>query len=502
MKTYICKNCDYILNADYIEDNYKCPKCGFGKENLTIVEEKLAENEIDAIIDSIIEIENVKNNEKIINTNENSNYVEISEKNKSIQRLKDKCIKCGQCKKVCESIANISYNLNECNEPICIGCGSCILNCPTKAIIEKKDYENVKKIIDSNDKIVIAIISPTVIAELAKNKNEKYEIIEKKLIECLKIIGFDYVFNSSFGADINILEEVAEFIDRIKTNKKMPMLTGNCPSWIKYMQIYHPELINNIVSCMNPIEIHSRVLKKYFSEKKGFDESKIVTVSINTCTAIKNNIRENESFIDYSITVNELNEMLEDFDIKIDAQIGKEYDNIVGEFSGSGLIFDISGGQCESFIRTLYRIMTKKDLDIKLIEFKELRGLKGIKEANVIIKKMEIKVAVVQGMENLEKLLKSDKFNRYHFIEVMNCVNGCVGGGGNIYSSINDQENLIKDYSEIIYSIDRKNVNRFSHNNKELKKMYKEYLQNPNSDKCKQLFSIKYENKSYKLKNK
>ena len=498
MKTYICKNCGNIVNTVYLKDDYKCPKCNSNKEAFTVFEEKIDENEMDAIIESLIVGEHEKSLEKIINDNED-NFIKIDSSNKCIQRLKEKCIECGQCKKTCENIANISYNLNECKKPICIGCGQCILNCPSRALKEKENYLELKTTIDLNNRIIVGLISPALISELSEFYDEKYTITESKLIEGLKKIGFDFVYNSSFGSDLYIFEEVAELMQRVKNKKNLPLISSNCPAWTNYTEIYHPELLNNLYASIGPIEMQASLIKNYFADIKGFDKKNIVVVSLSTCTASKNKEIDN---VDYYLTINELIKMFNEYEVKLDNLNGKTYDNIIGEYSGGGLIFETSGGECENIIRTLYRIMSKKELNSKFIEFKELRGFKGIKEANIIINRIKIKVAVVQKIGNFEKLLNTKKFKDYHFIEVMNCEGGCLGGGGSIAIPIEEFESNKEKYLENLYNEDRSSSNRYPYNNEEMKKLYREFLDKPAGDKCKELFYYEFKNKSEMLKNK
>ena len=197
-----------------------------------------SDNEIDAIIDSVLEEVFEENNSKIINTNEKQKSITISDNNKIISKNNDKCINCGQCRKTCEKVANIKYNLNECKNPICTLCGACVLNCPSNALSFKQSYKEVKRIINKNEKIVVAIVDPSVyeyLYDFIKDKD-----VERIFVGALKEIGFDYVFNGAFANDLKTLEEVTEFAERLKNKQLIPMITGGCPSWIDYAQIYHP----------------------------------------------------------------------------------------------------------------------------------------------------------------------------------------------------------------------------------------------------------------------
>lgn len=503
MNKYVCKVCGYIENKDKIEDDFICPICGVSAENFSLVEEDYDSLGIDAIIESVIEEnKNIKVN-KIINKEEEDKRVKISDYNNCISRVNEKCINCGQCKKTCENIVNISYDLNKCKEPICIGCGQCILNCPTGAMIPKYSYREVMDIIDENNKIVVALISPAVKVSIGEAFNfDAGENCEKKLISGLKKLGFDYVFDTSFGADLTILEEVAEFASRLKNKDRLPQFTSCCPSWVKYAEVYHPELLDNISSCKSPIGMQCSIIKKYFTEKKGFEPSKIVTVAITPCTAKKMEAREYTLNIDYVLTASEISLLLKEEEIYLNDLEDVEYDLIMGESSGGGVIFGTSGGVCESAIRTLYRIITKTNLSLDGLPFKSLRGFDGIKEAKIKIGDYQLRVAVVQQMENLEKLLEKNRYKNYHFIEVMNCKGGCVGGGGQPLNPIPKMDEIKAKRSEGLYEIDNNKKVRTAHDNEELKTLYKEFLKHPASKKSIEILHTSYTDKSNLLSDK
>lgn len=503
MKKYVCKMCGYIEESDILPDNYVCPLCGVAKENFDVIEDNVSDLEIDAVIDSLVEEALDVKTDRIINNIEEDKRVRISENNHCITRIDEKCINCGQCKKTCEKIVNISYDLNKCNEPICIGCGQCVMNCPTGAIVPKYSYREVKSIIDLNEKIVVALISPAVRVSIGECfELESGENYEKKLVTSLKKLGFDYVFDTSFGADLTILEEVAEFANRLKNKDRLPQFTSCCPAWIRYAEIYHPELLDNISSCKSPIGMQCSIIKNYFTEKKGFEPSKIVTVAITPCTSKKLEAKEYTLNIDYVLTTSELALLLKEEDIKFSELTDSEFDSIMGESSGAGVIFGTTGGVCESAIRTLYRIITKKNMELDELSFVDLRGFEGIKEAKIKIEQYELRVAVVQQMENLEKLLENDRYKKYHFIEVMNCKGGCVGGGGQPLTAIPKLEQIKEIRSNGLYDIDKKRVIRCAHDNKELKQLYKEFLKQPLSEKSLKLLHTSYTDKSNLLSDK
>lgn len=503
MNKYVCKICGYIENKDKLSDDFICPICGVTVENFSLVDDGYDLLDLDTIIDTVIEENSEIKISKIVNVEEEDKRIKISNYNHCISRINEKCINCGQCKKTCENIVNISYDLNKCNEPICIGCGQCVLNCPTGAMIPKYSYREVMDIIEGNNKIVVALISPAVKVSIGELFNiEPGENCEKKLVSALKKLGFDYVFDTSFGADLTILEEVAEFASRLKNKDKLPQFTSCCPSWVRYAEVYHPELLNYISSCKSPIGMQCSIIKNYFTEKKGFEPSKVVTVAITPCTAKKMEAKEYTLNIDYVLTASEVSLLLKEEDINLNEQGDMEYDTVMGQSSGGGVIFGASGGVCESAIRTLYRIITKTNLSLDGLPFKSLRGFEGIKEAKIKIGEYQLRVAVVQQMENLEKLLENNRYKNYHFIEVMNCKGGCVGGGGQPLNSIPKMDEFKMKRAEGLYNIDNNKVIRTAHDNEELKVLYKEFLKHPLSEKSIELLHTSYSDKSNLLSDK
>lgn len=490
MTKYKCE-CGYEFETELLNNDYICPKCA-----KTIDKFKKIDSLVD-VIDSFIKEEKEYENQKIINNSKEDKRIQISSFNQSIVRIPEKCINCGQCKKACENIVGLKYDLRICKEPICIGCGQCLLNCPTGAIVPKYCYNELRNIIVSNEKVVIGIVSPAVRVALGESFGlENGENVENKIVTALKKIGFDYVFDTAFGADLTIMEEVTEFAKRLKEGDSLPQFTSCCPAWVKYAEIYHPELIPNISTCKSPIGMQCAIIKSYFAEQKKIEPSKIITVAITPCTSKKMEAKEYTANIDYVLTSSELAIYLKEEEINLANLNNTEYDNLLGESSGAGVIFGNTGGVTESAIRTLYRMLTNENLKKEDLNFNELRGFKGIKEASVKIKKYTLRVAVVQQLENLEELLKNDYYKKFHFIEVMNCKGGCIGGGGQPLCAIPKLDEIKSKRAEGLYKIDKKRTNKFAHNNKELKTLYKNYLTNPLSKQSMKLLHTTYIDKS------
>ena len=501
MKKYICTNCGYIFESEEIEEDFICPMCNATKDKFN--ESEPVYDNLDSIIDSVLEDALNEKKSKIINDTLEDKKVRISDNNYCISRIIEKCINCGQCRNTCENKVNISYDLNKCKEPICIGCGQCILNCPTGALVPKYCYKDVKQIIDANEKIVVALVSPAVRVAIGESFGlENGENAEGKLVSALKELGFDYVFDTAFGADLTILEEVAEFASRLTNKKTLPQFTSCCPAWVKYAEIYHPELLNNLSSCKSPIGMQCAIIKSYFCEQKGFDPNKIVTVAITPCTAKKMEAREYTINIDYVMTCSELSILLKEEDIKFESLKDEKFDSLMGESSGGGVMFGTTGGVCESVIRTLYRIMMKTNLKKDELVFTSLRNYDGIKTATINIGEYKLRVAVVHQLSNLEELLKNNEYKKYHFIEVMNCQGGCVGGGGQPLCPIKDLDKYREERSKGLFNIDKQRAKRCAHDNDELKKLYKNYLHQPLSEESFKLLHTTYSDKHYLLEDK
>lgn len=494
MKTYICDNCGFLNKIDIFNESTTCSNCGAASDKLRLIENQIAESEIDAIINSVIENLTEEKEEKIINTEDGDEgkSLKIDESNHCIKKNHEKCINCGQCKKTCEKYANLRYDLNKCLNPICIGCGECIKNCPSKAILPKEDYIEVKEIIDKNEKIVVAIFEPNVPYLLTDHYNITFENIELKLNNALKTIGFDYVFNGGLGYDLNIIEEVSEFIERLKNKNLLPLITGNCSSLTKYLEIYHPEVIKNISTTKNPLFIQSEIIKEHFCKEKGFNREKIITVGISSCLSNKMKQKESKNSLDYVITVNELIKLLDREEINIDILTNKEYDGYE-DFSNSSRLQGIPGGHSEVFIKSFCKLINKTKKSVNEIDEKSFMSINGIKEVNIKIGNYQLRLAILNSVYELDYLINSGKYKNYHYIEINLCKDGCFDGNG--YTFVNEENKTI--IEENIY----KTINKYPFDNKSIKHIYNSLLRKPLSDISIELLHEKYDNKSDNLSN-
>ena len=436
--------------------------------------------------------------------------VPISKKNDAIEKNNKKCIICGYCKKVCcdEITVGKMYNMSSKSEPICINCGQCANICPTEAIKERLEYIKVKNILhNKKNKIIIFSVAPAVKTSILEEFGLEAGInAEGKISSALKKIGADYVFDITFGADLTVIEEAMEFVSRIKEDKDLPQFTSCCPAWVKYAEIFYPELISNLSSCKSPIAMQSTIIKTYFANKKKLNPKNIINIVIAPCTAKKSEINRDEinytsKDTDYVITTREFAMLLKEEKIDINSLRNVKYDNPFKTGSGAGALFGVSGGVCEATIRTAFYFMTGKNISKKELVFSSVRGFDGIKEASVNFGKRDIKVCVCNGMKNaqiiIEKIIKKEV--NYDFIEIMACPNGCIGGGGQPKVTLLNAKKTYEKRMNCLYEKDEKANIRFCHENPDIISIYKEYLGKPNSNISKMYLHTYYFDRSFVL---
>ena len=434
----------------------------------------------------------------------------------SIVRDFNKCILCRRCVAACKNVQHIGaidvinrgfescistvgdHSLNNVN---CTFCGQCIEACPTGALHEKETINDVWAKLKDPDTYVVVQTAPAVRVALG----EEFQMpigtnVKGKMVTALKRLGFDKVFDTNTGADFTIMEEANEFVERFKKNDNLPMMTSCCPAWVKYIESYEPDLLPHLSSCKSPHQMFGAIIKSYYAKKVGIDPEKIYTVSVMPCIAKKFERQRPEMQVDglYDvdnvITTRELSRMIKQANIEFEKLEDSEFDNPMGEATGAGAIFGTTGGVMEAALRTAQDTLTGKSLD--KIEFKQVRGGKGIKKATIEIAGKPIKVVAASGLENARIILDEIKSGKadYQFVEIMACPGGCIMGGGQPIKSskIRSEVDIRKLRADSIYSIDEKSTIRKSHENPILKKIYEEYLEKPGSYRAEKLLHTNY----------
>lgn len=447
--------------------------------------------------------------------------VPIEDDNPSIILYEDKCIKCKLCTKICRDFIGVygHYDLEKTNDTaICVHCGQCANVCPVDSITEKYEYKDVETHINDSNKIVIVSTAPAVRVALGEAFDmEEGEFVEGKMISLLRKLGFDYVLDVNFGADITIVEEASELIERLNDDKAvMPQFTSCCPSWVKYVETYHPDFIPNLSSTKSPIGIQGATIKTYFAKKMNIDPSKIINVTITPCSAKKFEIRRDEMNAsakynniegmrdnDYIITTRELAIWSKEKNIDFISLEDSKFDKFMGEASGAGVIFGNTGGVMQAALRTAYNYLTNKPVPEDLYELKSVRELEEIKEATINVDGKDINVAVVYGTANATKLLEKIKSGekQYHFVEVMACPGGCIGGGGQPKKKIPKRDAALKKRIQGLYNRDNQLKIRTSYENEEIKILYKEFYKKPLSHLAEELLHTSYIDRSKDLGN-
>ena len=445
--------------------------------------------------------------------------VPIELDNPSICRKEELCIKCGQCRDVCTKDIGVhgTYNFAQTGgKAICINCGQCANVCPTASITEVYEYEKVKEAIKDPNKIVIVSTSPSVRVALGEEFGmPKGSFVQGKMVALLRALGADYVLDTNFAADLTIVEEASELVERItKKTKPLPQFTSCCPAWVKFAETYYPEMIPNISSAKSPIGMQGPTIKTYFAKKMGIDPERIVNVALTPCTAKKFEIRREEMNaagkklgkpemrdMDQVITTRELAIWAKESGIDLNSQ-DSEYDSLMGQASGAGVIFGNTGGVMEAALRTAYFYITGKQPEGKLLDLQPVRGYDGLREASLEINGMTVNVAVVYGTANARKMIELVKKGEkdYHFIEVMTCPGGCIGGGGQPKDFAVDANESRKARIESLYKRDASLAVRSSHENPEIKQLYQDFYGKPLSELAEKMLHTIYTDRSDDLR--
>ncbi len=436
----------------------------------------------------------------------------IDDSTPSIRRDSSKCILCRRCVTVCQDIQQVGALCaqergfdtyigpafgDDLGEAACALCGQCINVCPVGALTEKDYTQEVCKAIDEPDKIVVAQDAPAVRAALGEEFGlPPGTLVTGKMLEALRRLGFDVVFDTNFAADLTIIEEGNELLKRIKEGGTLPMITSCSPGWIKFIEHFYPQLLPHLSTCKSPHQMLGALAKTYYAKKAGIDPAKMITVSIMPCTAKKFECSRPEmrdsgfQDVDYVLTTRELARMIKAAGIDFGNLPDGKYDDPLGEYSGAATIFGATGGVMEAALRTAYEVATGKKLEN--VDFAGVRGLEGVKEAAVAMDGLgEVRVAVAHGLGNAKKLmdrLAAGKAN-YHFIEVMACPGGCVAGGGQPIPVNNEIRRL---RAQALYQEDKNLRYRKSHENPSIVKIYQEFLKEPLGEKSHHLLHTKY----------
>lgn len=445
--------------------------------------------------------------------------IPIEADNPSVMRHEELCIKCGQCKTVCKEAIGVAgyYDLRKTGDTaICIHCGQCANVCPPSCITEVPEWQAVKAAAADPDNIVIFSTSPSVRAALGEEFGmENGSFVQDQMVALLRALGGDYVLDTNFAADLTIMEEAHELIRRLTShNIPIPQLTSCCPAWVKFVETFYPEFKENLSTSKSPIGMQGPTIKTYFAQQMHLDPKKIVNVAVTPCTAKKYEIRREEMCaagkqlgidgmkdMDYVITTRELAEWAKSEGIDFQALEPSHYDRFMGEGSGAGVIFGNTGGVMEAAIRTAYAVLTGDPVPDSLYELQDVRGLSGTREASLTIAGTRLDVAVVYGTANARLLLDSIKRGErfYQFIEVMTCPGGCIGGGGQPKDKQFLGDELRQKRINSLYARDRQMKLRLSHENPEIKEIYKTFYQEPLSPLAEEMLHTSYIDRSSDL---
>ncbi len=436
---------------------------------------------------------------------------EVDDSSLSVVRDPDKCILCRRCLQTCEEIQGVSALRIKgrgyeslvgaafdapLGSALCVNCGQCINRCPTGALTEKTHIPAVWAALEDPDTFVVVQTAPAVRIALGEALGlPPGEIVTGKLTTALRELGFDRVFDTNFTADLTIMEEGSELIHRVTNGGILPQITSCSPGWIKFIEHYYPELLPNVSSCKSPQQMFGAVAKTYFAEKAGLHPAAMKVVSIMPCTAKKFEAARPEMCdsgyrdVDYVLTTRELARMIKEQGIDFAGLPDSDYDDPLGESTGAAVIFGATGGVMEAALRTAYEVITGERLED--IDITAVRGMEGVREAAIQVGDLQLKAAVAHGLGNAAKVL--DKLaageGDWHFIEIMACPGGCLGGGG---QPIPTSPEIRQARADAVYEADRRLPIRRSHENPSVKRIYEEFLGEPLSDKSHHLLHTKY----------
>lgn len=435
----------------------------------------------------------------------------------AIHMIRDngKCILCRRCVAACQAqhISVIGANARGFDTHIgsaferpldsvaCVSCGQCIVNCPTGAIYEKDDTAKVLEAINDPEKFVVVHTAPSIRVTLGECFGMHIGTnVQGKMVAALRRLGFDKVFDTDFGADLTIVEEASEFLGRVQNGGVLPMITSCSPGWIKYCEHYYPDMLDHLSTCKSPQQMSGAIIKTWYAEKMGIDPKDIVVVGIMPCTAKKFETKRDDQAasgypdVDYSLTTRELGRMIESAGIYFKHLPDEEFDNPLGDSTGAAVIFGATGGVMEAALRTAVEKLSGEEL--KSLDFTEVRGTDGIKEASYTVNGMEVKVCVVSGLANANTIMEKVKNGTadYHFIEIMGCPGGCVNGGGQPiqHAVVRNFVDLRARRAAALYEADKDMPLRKSHESEAVKRLYAEFLGEPGSHKAHEVLHTSY----------
>lgn len=421
--------------------------------------------------------------------------VNINSDNPSIVFDGSKCDECGICRNICKNNVGV-YGYSKENDP-CINCGSCTIVCPNGCLSERDETDKLREYLHSGKTIVMQT-APAVRVALGEEFGMKIGTnVEGKMVSALRKIGADYVFDTTFGADLTVMEEAFELVERIKDINKRPLFTSCCPSWVKFLEMFYPEYLCNLSTCKSPIAMEGAMIKNYFSKINNIDKDSIISIAITPCTSKKMEILRYDD-IDLVITTRELAKYLKQEKIDFCNLKNSSFNALMSKGSGSGVIFGSSGGVTEATIREVYHILTKRSPKGRLLNFKDVRGLANVKEANITINGIALKLAVVNGTGDARKVIEKIKSGEvfYDFIEVMACEGGCISGGGQPRNNLSTSV-LKKKRANGLYKSDKRMKIRNAYQNPDIIDIYDNFLGEVGSD-----VSYKYLHTNYDCKNK
>lgn len=445
--------------------------------------------------------------------NERKGMIDLS--SPAIIRDPSKCILCRRCVTTCELVQSVSaigmegrgYDVwvdtpfgQGINDAACVACGQCIDRCPVGALYEADHTERVWAALDDPTKHVIVQTAPAVRASIGEEFGlPAGSLVTDKLVSALRMMGFDKVFDTDFTADLTIIEEGYELIGKIKNGDKLPLLTSCSPGWINFIERFYPDLLDHVSSCKSPQQMFGALAKTYYAKKTGIDPKDIYSVSIMPCTAKKYECQRPEmnasgfQDVDAVLTTREAAVMMKQLGINLPDLPEDDYDQPLGISTGAAVIFGNTGGVMEAALRTVYEVLTEKPLDN--IEITAVRGMEGVREAEIQIGDLMVRGAVANGLANARLLLEkiSSGEEEYHFVEIMACPGGCIGGGG---QPVPTSSEIRQKRMEAIYKADRGLTIRKSHENPAVLKLYEEFLGEPNSHKAHELLHTHYSAKS------